>query len=146
MLFFFFRKWCHTWLCLCVSVLLCVFMCAICLWSSSGWCSLMARAVPGSRVVTASWLTAWADWLLPKAYSHPNPCAHHTPAHIPTPPPPLHTQNPASKVKKKNYKIKNNTFTNKHHYVSCCLDSSKCVYVAMDGCLKSSLRIDVSAG
>lgn len=115
-----------TFCCLCASAFLHVCICLVIL-------RLMTRAVPDSpschRIVTNS---------LGRLTTAKNPAPANPPApimlqqtHIQTPPPPQQ---------------KRNTLTNINHYVSCCLDSLSCVYIAIDGCLKTSLWIDVFAG
>lgn len=115
--FFFFSYVCQcasVCLCVCVSVSVVILRLCCC-------CSLMTRAVPGSRgchsVVTNS--------LGRLAAAKTSAPAKPTP-----PPPPLPVR----------------THTQAHPYIQThttvtprCLDSSKCVYVAVDGCLKTLL-------
>ncbi len=100
-----------AFVCQCVLVCSCVHVCGVILWLCC--CSLMTRAVPGSwgchSVVTNS-LGRLAAAKVP-APAKP-PCTPHSNTH---------------------------SHTDTHQCVSCCLDSSKCVYVAVDGCFKTLL-------
>lgn len=85
----------------------------------------------GAGGVTASWLTAWADWLLPNTQPWPRPHAHHT-QHT------THTRLHTSNVQTRHCVFccwdSLNVFTLlwmtalRHHYEFMCLQGRWCVY------------------
>lgn len=127
----FFRVMWHLSMFVCVYVCQCAFfvlMCVVILQLCC--CSLMTRAAPGSRGCHSVVTNSLGRLAAAKAPTPAKPlCTRHSNTHTY-----IHTA-------RKTY-----AYIQTHHSVSCCLDSSKCVYVAVDGRLKTLLWIYVSAG